>query len=179
MATSCCKRLCPVSVKCPKPTWFPQIWRPPQSRRFLGAAEEEEQGAGMHKVNPTGCSWLKASAMFLNVPSFLFTAAAGRLDRDNISTTISASETLRAADLQQKAKHQSGTCSVNNLGTKLRDGSSSGSGSVQHHHVCTTFVSLRWLHYSEVWIHLFPLECKMPQCDPCTVPYCHTHLFFI
>lgn len=101
--------------------------------------------------------------MFLDVPGFLFTAAAGRLDRDNTSTRISASETQRAADLQQKAKKQSGACPVNNLGTKVRDGSSCGSGTVQHHHVRTTFLSLRQLHYSHVWIHLFPLECKMPQ----------------
>lgn len=64
----------------------------------------------------------------------------------------------------KRQKKQSGACSGNNLGTKLRDGSSCGSGTVQHYHISTTL--LRRLHYSQVWIHLFPLECKMPQCDP-------------
>lgn len=169
-----------LSQKMPKNnTCFPQTWRPPQSRRFLEQQRRKESKEQMHKVNSTGCSWLKASAMFLDVPGFLFTAAAGRLDRDNTTTRISASETQRATDVWQKAKNQSGACSIHNLGKKLRGGSSCGSGTVQHYHVSTTFLSLRQLHYSEVGIHLFPLEYKMPQCDPCTALYCHTHLFFL
>lgn len=175
------KALACLSKKPKTNTCFPQTWRPPQPRRLLGAAEEEgEQGAGIHKdFNSTGSSWLKASAMFLDVPGFLFTAAAGSLDRDKHKYQNFCLRNQRAADLQQKAKKQSGASSVNNRGTKLRDGSSCGSGTVQHHHVSATFLSLRRLHYSQVWIHLFPLECKMPQCDPCTVPYCHTHLFLL
>lgn len=40
----------------------------------------------------------------MDVPGLLFTAAAGRLERDKRSTDISALETQIAADLQQKAK---------------------------------------------------------------------------
>lgn len=31
----------------------------------------------------------------------------------------------------------------------------------------------------EVWIHLFPLECKRAWCDSSTALYCNTHLFFL
>lgn len=136
-----------------------------QPGRLLGAAEGRR--AGIHKVHPTGSSCLTAPAAFWDVLGFyLQLLAAGRLDRDNTTPEFLPQNPREQLICSKRQKKQPGASSVNNPGTNLRDGGSCGSGTEQLHHVRRTFLSLRQLHYSQGWIHLFPLSVKCLSVTP-------------